>query len=345
MIETLQSLRIIFSLTVMLAHFTYAGIEGHSTGVGPMFFMLMTGFVMSRSYGHQVLDGTFRFGQYFWRRLCKFYPLHLLCLIAVVAIRRHTLTTEDYCALVPNFFLLQSWIPKQSFYFSGNAVSWYLSDLLLFLLLFPFLYKKIGRLSGKSLFHLLMALLMLYVVYVIFLRTDDLNYWLYVFPPVRLLDFIWGMMIWRCYELHPQWGRFSQPTLVELSLVAGVVLTIVFYPLHERWHVALIHWLILIPLVLIFMQGDRNDGWISRFLKTRTMVWLGGLTLDTYLLHQLVFAILLNNAGKYDIQLPYLLMLLICISLVVLASYVTHYWFVNPINSKLQSLFIIKRIS
>ena len=51
MIETLQSLRIVFALTVMLAHFSYAGIEGKSTGIGPMYFMLMTGLVMSRSYG------------------------------------------------------------------------------------------------------------------------------------------------------------------------------------------------------------------------------------------------------------------------------------------------------
>ncbi len=61
MIETLQSLRFVFALTVMLAHFSYAGIEGHSTGVGPMFFMLMTGIVMSRSYGPKILDGTFCF--------------------------------------------------------------------------------------------------------------------------------------------------------------------------------------------------------------------------------------------------------------------------------------------
>ena len=337
MIETLQSLRIVFSLTVMLAHFSYAGIEGHSTGVGPMFFMLMTGVVMSRSYGPKMKSGNFRFGSYLLRRFFKFYPLHLLCLVAVLLIRHKTLTTADYLSILPNALLLQSWIPIESYYFSMNGVSWYLSDLLLFLLLFPLLYRWIGQLTGKALACSALLLLTGYVGYVSLLQTDNLNYWLYIFPPVRLLDFIWGMMLWRCYELHPTWGRFRLSTIVELLLAVLVVLTIVLYPLHERWHVALIHWFILIPLVLVFMQGDQYGGWLSRFLKTRTMVWLGGLTLDTYLLHQLLFAILLNNASKYDVELPYAVMLVLCLAVVVLVSWLTHRFFVTPVNNRLKA--------
>ena len=337
MIETLQSLRIIFSLTVMLAHFSYAGIEGHSTGVGPMFFMLMTGVVMSRSYGPKIRGGNFRFGPYLLRRFFKFYPLHLLCLVAVLLVRHKTLTTTDYLSILPNALLLQSWIPINDYYFSLNSVSWYLSDLLLFLLLFPLLYKWLGNMEDKALGRTAVLLLACYVGYVSLVQTDDLNYWLYIFPPVRLLDFIWGMMIWRCYELHPTWGRLRRPTAVELLLAFMVVMTIVLYPLHERWHVALIHWLVLIPVVLVFMQGDQYGGWLSRFLKSRTMVWLGGLTLDTYLLHQLLFAILLNNASKYDIVLPYPLMLIGCLGVVILLSWLTHRFFVNPVNAHLKA--------
>ena len=337
MIETLQSLRIVFALTVMLAHFSYAGIEGKSTGVGPMYFMLMTGLVMSRSYGRKILDGSFSFAQYLYRRLCKFYPLHLLCLLAVIAIRYKTMTSTDWLSLIPNALLLQSWIPVETYYFSGNAVSWYLSDLILFLLLFPMFYRAIGRMNGRQLLGLTLGMLVVYVVFVALLQVDDLNYWLYVFPPVRLMDFLWGMVIWRCYELHPSCGRLRWPTAVELLLAVAVVATIITYPIHEKWHVALIHWFIMIPLMLVFMQGDRYGGWISRFLKTRTMVWLGALTLDTYLLHQLVFAVILNNADKQDIHVPYLLMLAFCLMVVILLSYLTHRWIVAPIQQHLLS--------
>ena len=337
MIETLQSLRIVFALTVMLAHFSYAGIEGKSTGVGPMFFMLMTGVVMSRSYGPKIRNGSFRFGSYLLRRFFKFYPLHLLCLVSILLIRHNTLTSTDYLSILPNALLLQSWIPDANYYFSMNGVSWYLSDLLLFLLLFPFLYRWIGKMGDKALGRTAILLLAGYVGYVSFVQTDDLNYWLYIFPPVRMLDFIWGMMIWRLYELHPAWGRLRRPTSVELLLAVLVVLTIVLYPLHERWHVALIHWFVLIPVVLIFMQGDQYGGWLSCFLKTRTMVWLGGLTLDTYLLHHLLFAILLNNASKYDVVLPYPVMLIACLGVVILVSWLTHRFFVNPVNARLKA--------
>ncbi len=337
MIETLQSLRIVFSLTVMLAHFSYAGIEGHSTGVGPMFFMLMTGVVMSRSYGPKIRSGNFRMRPYLLRRFFKFYPLHLLCLVAILLIRHKTLTSTDLLSILPNALLLQSWIPDANYYFSLNGVSWYLSDLLLFLLFFPFIYRWICKMGDKALRRTAILLFAGYVAYVSLVQTDDLNYWLYIFPPVRLLDFIWGMMIWRYYELHPTWGRFRRPTLVELLLAFLLVMTIVLYPLHERWHVALIHWIIMIPLVLVFMQGDQYGGWLSRFLKTRVMVWLGGLTLDTYLLHDLIFAILLNNASKYDVVLPYPLMLVACVGVVILVSWLTHRFFVNPVNERLNT--------
>ena len=317
MIETLQSLRIVFSLTVMLAHFSYAGIEGH--------------------YGPKIRNGSFRFGSYLLRRFFKFYPLHLLCLVSILLIRHNTLTSTDYLSILPNALLLQSWIPDANYYFSMNGVSWYLSDLLLFLLLFPFLYRWIGKMGDKALGRTAILFLAGYVGYVSFVQTDDLNYWLYIFPPVRMLDFIWGMMIWRLYELHPAWGRLRRPTLVELLLAVLVVLTIVLYPLHERWHVALIHWFVLIPVVLIFMQGDQYGGWLSCFLKTRTMVWLGGLTLDTYLLHHLLFAILLNNASKYDVVLPYPVMLIACLGVVILISWLTHRFFVNPVNACLKA--------
>lgn len=342
MIETLQSLRFVFALTVMLAHFSYAGIEGHSTGVGPMFFMLMTGIVMSRSYGAKVLDGTFCFKHFLLRRLIKFYPLHLLCLIAVLVVRHKTMSGEDYLTVLPNLLLVQSWIPVQDYYFSCNSVSWYLSDLILFLLLFPWLFNKIGRMGLGALLKTAAALMTVYVIYVSLVQSDDLNYWLYIFPPVRLFDFIWGMMLWRCHQLYPSFGRMRWPTFVEVLLFCGLVLTIITYPLHERWHYALIHWVVMIPLVLIFMQGDSYGGLVSRFLKTRAMVWLGALTLDTYLLHQLVFAILLNNATKAGLHFPYLLMLMLCVGVVVLLSWLVHFYFVTPVNRRLQSIIIGK---
>lgn len=338
MIETLQSLRIVFALTVMLAHFSYAGIEGHSTGVGPMFFMLMTGFVMSRSYGDRVLQGKFQMKSFLLHRLFKFYPLHLLCLLAFVAINRNTLTGRDLMALLPNVLLLHSWIPLPQCYFSANAVSWYLSDLMLFLLLFPSLYRWIARMRLRMMAFTAMLLLAIYVIYVELLSTDDLNYWLYIFPPVRLLDFIWGMMIWRLYQLRPSCGHFRLPSIVETIMATAVIITIVTYPIHERWHYALIHWIVMLPLFIVFLQGNTHGGIISRLLRSPAIVYMGGFTLDTYLLHQIIFAVLLNNAQKASLQWPYPVMLVASIAIVLLMSYIVHTCFVTPVNKRLLTI-------
>jgi peptidoglycan/LPS O-acetylase OafA/YrhL len=67
------------------------------------------------------------------------------------------------------------------------------------------------------------------------------------------------------------------------------------------------------------------------------MVWLGALTLDTYLLHQLVFAVVLNNLDKSGMQLPYPVALVACVAVVVVLSWLVHTWFVQPVNRRLLS--------
>lgn len=324
----------------MLQHYTFDGFSVSCGGIGPMYFMLLTGLVMSKSYGKKVMDGSFSFKQFLLRRYFKFYPLHLMCLLAFVVLNRNVLTSDDFLPFVFNLLLLQSWVPVSDFYFSFNGVSWYLSTMLLFVFMFPLYQRCIGRMNEKTLGTVALFLLVIYCGYVSILQVDNLNYWLFVFPPIRQFDFIWGMMVWRWIQLHPSCCRFRYPTFAEILMVIGIVLSVITYPLHEKWHYALIHWLIMIPSLFIFVQDDSHVGLVSRFLKTRVMVFLGGLTLGTYLLHMPIFVVIFILSAKLGLYPPHIVMFAICVAVVIVISYYVDKFFVSPVNRKLISIFL-----
>ena len=175
-------------------------------------------------------------------------------------------------------------------------------------------------------------MLAVYVAYMLALPMDNLNYWLYIFPPVRLVDFTMGIMLWRLCQLRPRTGRVAVwPTAVEMLLMAALVLTIVTYPLDAKWHVAFLHWLVVVPMLLVFYQGEQTGGAVSSLLKTPVVQWLGAFTMEMFLLHMILFSVAMSWAAKLGADIPYALMMLLCFSVVIGVSYVVHWWFVTPV--------------
>lgn len=76
MIESLQSLRIIFVAMVFMSHFALNTTPFDYGGdCGVAFFFMLSGFVLSHAHGGQVADGSYAAGRFFKKRLFKLYPL------------------------------------------------------------------------------------------------------------------------------------------------------------------------------------------------------------------------------------------------------------------------------
>lgn len=137
MFHVLQALRFGFAVMIFLHHVELFEAGG-SCGVS--FFLVLSGFVMSRGYAEKVAQPGFSWRHYMGRRILRLWPLHLVCLLVAVAVRVFLYGEEvGGWWWLPNLCLLQSWLPYPHIYFSGNAVSWCLSDLLFFYALFPWL--------------------------------------------------------------------------------------------------------------------------------------------------------------------------------------------------------------
>ena len=302
---SLQALRLVFVMFIFMSHFSYRGVPSFEAGgdSGVAFFFLLSGFVLSLGYGSSISNGTFNVKRYVKRRLLKVYPLHLVCLLVFLVLFRPDINQR----LPLNMLLLQSWVPDDSYYFSYNGVSWFLSSLLFSYLLFPVAYRYANRSTVA-------AVLVGYMVVYFTVPYSQVNALLYVFPPVRFVDFFLGIGLYKFYSRRQQPTHL--PAWTEPLLVVLLILAAMAYPYaDEKLRNAPLYWLVLIPLIYVFMQ---QQGPVSRCLQSPVLQWLSQLSMPIFMLHPIVFRCMFH----FFPTLPYAAMLLLCIGLTVAASWV-----------------------
>lgn len=198
MISAFNSLKGILALMIFVHHLDlYKG--GGSLAVA-VFFML-GGFLSTLGYREKIVSSSFNYKNYLIGKAIKFYPLHWLLLLVAVPMMfygGHYLL-NDLCILVINASLLQSWIPIKLVYFSGNAVSWYLSDTIAFVVAFPFILR--WMLGGSKTLKIAVAIgvLIIYILFWVFLPQDYTHRLFYISPIFRVIDYMVGMAAALCY--------------------------------------------------------------------------------------------------------------------------------------------------
>jgi peptidoglycan/LPS O-acetylase OafA/YrhL len=177
-----------------------------ATGVS--FFFILSGFVLCWSA---------RPGQTmrrFWRRrAAKVYPNHFAGAVVALGVVLITGAALSAGVVVSNLLLLQAWVPDQKVYFGLNTPSWSLSCEAFFYLCFPLLLLAVDRLPRRRLWAatgtVLAAVCLMPVVALAL--PGDLRYWfVYVFPPVRLLEFLIGILLARIVRAG-RWIRLGWP--------------------------------------------------------------------------------------------------------------------------------------
>lgn len=308
MIASLQSLRFIFAIMIFLHHYSVNG-EGlfHAGGpCGVSFFMILSGFVMSAGYLEKVASPDFKNRPFLLKRLIRLYPLHLLCLLGFLCMHISNLTGLDYIKLLPNALLLQSWIPINSIYFSGNAVSWCLSDMLFFYAMFPILAKCLKRFD-KKIGLLIWGLLLLYLIVVIFMPKPYWHSFLYISPVFRLVDFVIGMLTYKFYVQLKEANfdnkiislSFPKKCMIEILLVLLLLVAILLVPnIGMKYYYALLWWFIMPEIIIMFALFNKSGGVISKLLNNRMLGFVGKFSFTFYMIHQMGINVLHCKQSK-----------------------------------------------
>ena len=170
MINSLTSLRGIFILFVFFHHCLELYPGGGTMAVA--FFFVLGGFSMTLGYNDKVLQPGFSYKNYLNRRFIKFYPLHWLCILAILPWSIQTYKGLSLPVFFANASLIQTWFPVMSVYFSFNAVSWYLADTVFFAIMFPLVFKWIVKAGAMGRVWIVILIVSLYALIVVLLPKD-----------------------------------------------------------------------------------------------------------------------------------------------------------------------------
>ena len=296
--QRLESLSILRGIFIMMIFFHHAAIYNGGGTLAVSFFFMLGGFALSYGYYNKVLENDFSYRQFITKRAEKFFPLHWLCLLAVLPFTFYSMwvgnmTVEDILALLPNALLLQSLIPIDSVYFSYNAVSWYLSDTVIFALLFPLIVKGIARLSIRDRVVMLAVVLLLYSLLVYFLPIEFRHAILYINPFVRIVDFTIGIYLYLVYQHLKTRCYFmsccSSVGILIAILMIAISITISIKASEEVSLISAIYWL---PLAILLIVCALYTSGVEETRSDSRLFWLfsllGDISFPMFMIHQIV---------------------------------------------------------
>ncbi|MFE4513121.1 acyltransferase family protein [Kitasatospora sp. NPDC056783] len=284
-------------------HGPFAAALKNGGWAGVTFFFVLSGFVLTWSARDK--DNA----PAFWgRRLAKIYPNHVVAFVLALVLYASASATLDRA--VPNFFLLQAWIPRDDVFFSINNPSWSISCELVFYLLFPVLHRLISRIGARRLWWwaagVAAAIALLPVVAQLVPAGDAFGpnhaksplyghsvnqmWFVYIFPITRVLDFALGILMARIV-LAGRWIGLGVLPATALAAVAYVVsLNVPFlFSLNA---------VVVAPFaLLIAATADRDAHGTGTALAGRVWMWLGEVSFAFYLVHQTLLSFTQERLG------------------------------------------------
>ena len=286
-IPALQSLRFLFILLIVASHLTIIRLPQFDAGgdCGVAFFFMLSGLVTWFSRHKQVEEGTFRTKEFVRQRISKLLWLHLSTW-AFANLLAHS--GEYFLHSLPALFLVQSWVPKSAIYIGGNPVSWFLSDLMLAWLLFSLLCRIIKHRWTIP------AIVIAYFIGLGLIPSEYEEkslYFLYFWPPARLVDFLLGMALGKVLTDTNETGQTATRFHNFLGIIgiAGIVAGLVFYAdIHPLLRNACFFW----PFFLMVLYAVCRNATCLRFLQSKPLVALGQWTLIIFMTHLLALKVI-----------------------------------------------------
>lgn len=308
-IKALTSLRGIAALVIVVHHFayslfpqtglvlsTYSGFfkQGY---ICVDFFFMLSGFVMTHVYSQSftLAVNSTNYFKYLRARFARIYPLHLFTLLLFVSLEllktflpnAHPFTERfNLTALFANFVLLQAFDLNCPPLFWCNTYwnepAWSIGVEFIIYCLFPFGLLFLSKINRK--FDLPIYLISFILLYLLLKFTRGTFDTMIGIPSIARcgLEGIMGAILYQIYD------RGNYQKYVQLNLLAAIAIAWIF-GLMNYWNDKFrsIHDWLLLPgfSILILAVSTQTNSWISRFLCSRSMVYLGTISYSIYMVH------------------------------------------------------------
>lgn len=329
-IVSYQGLRGIAFILIFISHCTFSVIEqgknstAYFGALGVSLFIVLSGFLTV--YNH-CDSNDLVVKEQITKTLKKCYPLHILTFLLAISFSIKELIKPNINAWLASFLnliLVQSWIPKSSVYFSNNAVSWYLSTYLFLMLVSPLVVKYLKRINTGCIIGLLIFNLSIQIALVLLSSNHSWAHWIiYICPLTRALDFISGGGIAILIK------RLNiQKCLYYVLLFSGIIVSIVLLMITTKNVVGnaflVVIWSLPVYAIIIGLFGVEHEQFCRFLFQNRYVLFLGKISLELFLIHQLVIRYVEVFARKLNLFSPY--MYIIAFLITILVATVLHYF-------------------
>lgn len=336
-LNALDGVRSFACLEIFCSHCLW---DGGALGVS--LFLILSGFLLAYRYLSQdaaaplpsaTPAGLIRFA---WKRLSKLYLLHIIMMVIMVIAQLRQWNTQsgaDWSSLltriVAHVFLVQTWTPELTVYFSLNGLSWYLSTMHFCYLCFPLLLRLLKKLrtANAAFFSLIVTFGLQVCIAFVSLRvfgiSDVDHYYLtYVCPLFRVFDFACGCLLGVLFTKLPAQRRgMLRHTLWEVLAIIAVGITQMIAL--NRWTFV---WgrfsMIFLPAsclaILVFAIGG---GYISKIFSAKIIKFFASLTPFVFLIHNRMITAVRTLLGKFDLSGQKYLVAIVSLTVTLFLSY------------------------
>lgn len=295
------SIRALKLICILLLFWHHSPLQRPPVDLGARtceFLFVASGFLVA--YQHADRQQTARWRDsyvYLRKKICTMWPLHVVCFLLVVlriGLARNDL--EEWVTILLNIFLVQSWVNRESVFFSFNGTSWFLSAILFCYFMSPFLLKGLKTRRSAAVSFVLVACLRLLADYLSAAGYVPFTpYNTHVSPLIRIMEFYLGMTLYRFHSTaedflqrhHIAQNRLLFSAAELLTLVSAVTLVITMEGTLRRSGFVLIFCIVVFVfsfdrgLLSAAAGGGNRNSRAGRFIAL-----LAGYEFEFYLLHQ-----------------------------------------------------------
>ena len=293
MIKSLQGLRVISMLIIFMWHCGYSNFKA---GIPVTFFFILSGFLSYITYKDKKEESIVIASiDYCKIKLKRIYPIHLIMFLISVPLRIKIILNnfgKEIIVMITHLLLIQSIIPITHFYFNYNESAWYVSTLMFCYLFTQILVKMINKIQNmnkslfKSIFLLLVTLVIQTVLYKVFNNTKLSQWFLYISPFYRILDYFMGMLVGFIWINTRKDINFNKNIMTIFEILILSVISINYIPsinIYCEVNIALL----LVGVFVFSLEG----GLLSKILSNRIFIYFADFSFEFFLVHMPIIII------------------------------------------------------
>lgn len=323
-----QGLRAIAVLAVMLFHACKTWLPGGFVGVD--IFFVISGYIICSL----IIDGkeNFSWSMFYWGRVKRIVPAYSVMLAVVSIVSALLFIPDDFSFFKKSLesaalFFSNHYFANFGSYFAPGAYelpllhTWSLAVEMQFYLFFPLFVLFIPR---KYLVWLLTSLCVFLITYAEWqLSIQDNQRYVYYSSIARAPEFFLGALVAIIGA-----GRTWSLNASNLAGWTGLVLLALSIIYIDEQHFP--GALSLLPCIATGLLIASREGVISRFLSTKSLFWVGGLSYSLYLWHWPILAFMRYYTQRYELTVPWLLAFFV---LSFLLAWMSFRWVEVPVRN------------